>query len=86
MEPKQVADFLSISPWEVAITAGLTNSFYLFITLVVCFGILRGLDWLSDVQWGKDVLQKMEENPMALAVYYGIRFFGVAYLGAAFIK
>jgi len=50
------------------------------VGLVVSFFILRGLDKLNDTSFKDEILPIMETNPLAVAIYYGIRFASVLYL------
>lgn len=42
--------------------------------------VLRRLDRRSGIDWIKDVWEVMNDDPKALALYFGLRFFGVAFL------
>lgn len=52
------------------------------VGVLTAWGILRGLDKLSGVNFRKDVITTMPFSN-GLGVYYGLRFFGVCYLVAA---
>ena len=68
----------------VIVSAGL-NLAYFLAAVFACWAVLRVLDALAGVKF-KTAMERLHENPLALAIYLGLRFFGVVSLGAAFIR
>lgn len=55
------------------------------MAVVASWGILRLLDRLAGHRFTES-LSVMRGNPVALGLYLAIRFFGVCYIAAAFVK
>ena len=70
---------------DIAILSFVISLTYLTLILFVIAGLLRWFDWTCGVGFKEDVWEKIHEEPLALAVYYGLRLVAVFYLGAAFI-
>ena len=47
------------------------------------FMLLRGMDKLNGISFKKDVYSKISESPVAMSIYFGMRFFGVLYVISA---
>jgi hypothetical protein len=59
---------------------------YFLITLLAAVLFLRWFDRSLKISFRKDVWDVIRSNPLALAVYHGLRFFAVLQLGAAFLS
>jgi len=69
---------------EITLISFALNMMYLVVALFVVWGMLRVFDRLGGGSFS-EIKQKMGEDSMSLAVYYGARFLGVCILGAAFV-
>jgi len=71
---------------DIALQSGVLNLAYLVLALVVGWFILLGLDFR--IARGKSLFSqhfnKMADDPIALAIYLGLRFLGVCWLAASF--
>lgn len=68
---------------EIAFFSFLVSLGYFLMAAVAAVLLLKWFDWTLGVRFG-EARRKMQDEPMALAVYYGIRLFAVFYLAAAF--
>ena len=60
--------------------AGLLLSVMHFaIAIALAFVVLRALDSISRFDW-RQICDRIEENPRAIALYFGLRFVAVLYL------
>jgi len=78
------------SPEESAMTDFAIISFivsiaYFAAALAVATLLLRWFDWTLGIKFKTDVWNKIHEDPLALAVYHGLRIAAVLYLAAAFV-
>jgi hypothetical protein len=48
--------------------------------------ILRQIDKLNGVSFGKDIMPEIRTDAKALAFYYGVRFFAVLYFVSALLN
>lgn len=73
---------------EFALVSFLVHVVYLLIALAVVIGFLRILDWTLGLhgQFKSQVWDVLAQNPLALAVYYGFRFFAVCWLAGQFLS
>lgn len=46
----------------------------------VALWLLRRMDKRNGIKWNEQVWSKLHESPMAMAIYFGARFLGVAIL------
>ncbi len=53
--------------------------------VTAAWGILKVLDRMSDNKF-TDALDLILQDPKAVAIYFGLRFFGVCMIAAAFVK
>lgn len=49
------------------------------VGVLTAWGLLRGLDKLNGIEFGKDI-EPAIRGSSTVSVYYGLRFFGVCYL------
>ncbi|MDO8838000.1 MAG: hypothetical protein Q7V31_03665 [Parvibaculum sp.] len=71
---------------DFAIISFLWSLAYFVATLLVATTLLRWFDWTLGIRFKRDVWEKLNENPLALAVYHGLRLLAVFLLGAAFVS
>jgi len=64
---------------EVIITSMAIKVAMAFMALLVIWGLFRLLDRSTGLPFYK-AMEIMYENPVALAVYYGLRFLGACFL------
>lgn len=67
------------------LTSNGLNLFYTAVALALVYGSSRFLNWHNGVSFGDDVHKKMVRNPMALALYYGLRWIGFCLVAASLI-
>lgn len=60
---------------EILATSIIMRAIIALIALVVIWGLFRALDHASGHPF-KEAVEKMYESPLALAIYYGLRFVG----------
>ncbi|MBX3447530.1 MAG: hypothetical protein KF765_12320 [Parvibaculaceae bacterium] len=68
---------------DFALLSFLVNVAYFLIAGGAAVGLLKWFDWTLCASFG-EARRKMADDPTALAIYYGARFFAVFYLAAAF--
>lgn len=61
---------------------------YFVIALCAVVGFLRWLDWTMGLggKFKSEVWDVIAENPLALALYHGLRFFAVVWLAGQFLS
>jgi hypothetical protein len=62
------------------------NMAYLAVALVLIRMVIWYLNWSTGLHFSEHVLEKIKTDPKALALYFGLRFFGLCYLAAAFLR
>lgn len=70
---------------EVVLVSMMVDLAKFFGAVSAVFGILWTLDKLIDTKF-PETLDEIWKDPKAVAFYFGVRFFGVCYIAAAFIK
>lgn len=73
---------------DFAVVAFFVRLAYFLIALCVVIGFLRWLDWTMGLhgQFKSKVWDVIATDPMALAVYHGLRFFAVVWLAGQFLS
>lgn len=61
---------------------------YFLLALMAVVAFLRWLDWTLGIhgKFKTEVWNVLRENPLALAVYHGARFFAVVWLAGRFLS
>jgi len=57
----------------------ISSLIWLFLGITATWGMSRWLDWLSGGKF-KDVASQIRTQPLAAAVYYGARWFGICFV------
>lgn len=73
---------------EFALVSFLIRLVYFCLALAAAIGFLRWLDWTIGIHgnFKSQVWDVLKQNPMALAVYHGLRFFAVVWLAGQFLS
>ena len=71
--------------------AGIVGSFwanmtYTAVAVLMVFFALKFLNWHNGVKFSEHVHGAMQGQPLALALYYGLRFIGICMVAAALLK
>lgn len=73
---------------DFAVASFLVRLVYFVLSLIAIVGFLRWLDWTMGIhnKFKSQVWDVISQNPLALAVYHGARFFAVVYLAGQFLS
>jgi hypothetical protein len=73
---------------DFAIVSFFVRLAYFLIALGVVIGFLRWLDYTMGIhgQFKSKVWDVIAQNPLALAVYHGLRFYAVVWLAGQFLS
>lgn len=73
---------------DFAIVSFFVRLAYFLIALGVVIGFLRWLDYTMGIhgQFKTQVWNVIAQNPLALAVYHGLRFYAVVWLAGQFLS
>lgn len=69
-----------------AVTSFLVQFIYLLVTVAAVVGLLRWFDKAAGISFKKDVWDKIDKDPRALALYHGLRFLAVCYVAGQFLS
>jgi hypothetical protein len=70
---------------QIVLTSQVVNLIMGIIGASAVYGILMFLDWHGGIKFTVHI-QIIDDNPMALALYRGLRFLAVAYFVATLLK
>lgn len=68
---------------DFALLSFLISLGYFVVAVLVAVSMLKWFDWTLGASFG-EARRKMNDDPKALALYYGLRLVAVFYLVAAF--
>lgn len=70
---------------DFAAISFIVSLIYFATTIAVARAMLWWFDRTLEIKFKADVWSKIHEDPLALAVYHGLRILAVLYLAASFV-